>query len=244
MRLKYYLRGAGIGITVTTILFMILISMHKNDGAQGSGVPLQSQDTESKTVTQMIKDTDAQESVSETENGVQAPDAKAGDMKGAPDAKAGEKADASGTKEKDGVSDTKAKAQGSASGAKAGDKPDASGTKAEDKPAASETQTGDKPDASGTKPGEQKPEQKPEEENTPQKPEQTQEKVRIEISGGQYSDVVCKKLHEAGLVDSAKDFNDYLIKKGYDDGILPGVYEIPKGATYEEIAVLLTTKVR
>ena len=222
MRLKYYLRGAGIGITVTTILFMILISMHKNDGAQGSGVPLQSQDTESKTVTQMIKDADAQESVSETENGVQAPDAKAGDMKGAPDAKAGEKADASGTKEKDGVSDTKAKAQG----------------------AASETQTGDKPDASGTKPGEQKPEQKPEEENTPQKPEQTQEKVRIEISGGQYSDVVCKKLHEAGLVDSAKDFNDYLIKKGYDDGILPGVYEIPKGATYEEIAVLLTTKVR
>ena len=116
MRLKYYLRGAGIGITVTTILFMILISMHKNDGAQGSGVPLQSQDTESKTVTQMIKDADAQESVSETENGVQAPDAKAGDMKGAPDAKAGEKADASGTKEKDGVSDTKAKAQGSAWG--------------------------------------------------------------------------------------------------------------------------------
>ncbi len=80
----------------------------------------------------------------------------------------------------------------------------------------------------------------PDEPNVEPKP---QEKIRVEISGGQYSDVVCKKLEEAGLVDNAKAFNDFLVQKDYDNSILPGVYEIPKGATYEEIAVLLTTKV-
>lgn len=240
MRLKYYLRGAGIGILITTILFMIFGSMHKNDGVSGNGAPVQAEDTESKTVAQMMQDADTQEGSSGTENGKEVSDAKAEDKKGA--------SDASGTKAPDDASDTKTKEQSGVSDTKAEDKPDASGTKAEDKPAAPETKPGDKPavpetkpgdkpDTSGTKPGEQKPD----EEN---KPEQTQEKVRIEISGGQYSDVVCRKLQEAGLVDSAKDFNDYLVKKGYDDGILPGVYEIPKGAAYEEIAVLLTTKVR
>ena len=69
------------------------------------------------------------------------------------------------------------------------------------------------------------------------------EKVRFEIKGGEYSDTVCQKLKAAGLIDDAKAFNEFLVQKDYDNGILPGIYDIPKDATYEEIAALLTTKV-
>ena len=74
-------------------------------------------------------------------------------------------------------------------------------------------------------------------------PAATTEKVRFEVGGGEYSDVICKRLLQAGLIDDADAFNKFLIQKDYDNLILPGVYDIPKGATYEEIAALLTTKV-
>lgn len=68
-------------------------------------------------------------------------------------------------------------------------------------------------------------------------------KVRFIISGGEYSDVICRKLEEVGLIDDAEAYNNFLVEENYDNFINPGVYDIPKGATYEEIAVLLTTKV-
>ena len=45
------------------------------------------------------------------------------------------------------------------------------------------------------------------------------------------------------LIDDAASFNKFLVEEDYDNYINPGVYDIPKNATYEEIAVLLTTKV-
>lgn len=83
-------------------------------------------------------------------------------------------------------------------------------------------------------------EEKTSEKNTPAA---ATEKVRFEVGGGEYSDVICKRLLQAGLIDDADAFNKFLIQKDYDNLILPGVYDIPKGATYEEIAALLTTKV-
>ena len=84
-------------------------------------------------------------------------------------------------------------------------------------------------------------------EETPQpeepNPADSSEKVRFVISGGEYSDVICRKLKEAGLIDDAEAYNKFLVEEDYDNYINPGVYDIPKNATYEEIAVLLTTKV-
>ena len=40
MKLKYYLRGIGVGVVITTIIFMISISIHKNEtGQQDTTVP-------------------------------------------------------------------------------------------------------------------------------------------------------------------------------------------------------------
>lgn len=203
MRLKYYLRGIGIGIIGTTILFMILISIHRNDNAQGSDAPAKLSDEGSKTVAQLQEGT--QESLTEMESSeIDSPES---------------------TEPKEDTAAAKAAQQ--------------NGAKPEDKPPVPQGNPADQALDN------QEPAVQPEGTEAPVQPEEKEEeKVRIEISGGQYSDVVCKKLQEAGLVDSAKDFNDYLVQKKYDNGILPGVYEIPKGATYEEIAVLLTTKIR
>lgn len=72
--------------------------------------------------------------------------------------------------------------------------------------------------------------------------EQTTETVHFEIKGGEYSDSICRRLQKDGLIDDAGAFNKYLIGKKYDNLILPGSYDIPKGATYDEIAALLTRK--
>ena len=66
--------------------------------------------------------------------------------------------------------------------------------------------------------------------------------VHFEIKGGEYSDSICRRLQKDGLIDDAGAFNKYLIGKKYDNLILPGSYDIPKGATYDEIAALLTRK--
>ena len=217
MKLKYYFRGIGIGVFATTVIFMILISVHRNDGTQG-GTSAVVPDTESKTVAQVQKDT--QKSSEEKDTKTQTGDKK--DPKDTDAAKTdGKKTDAAKT---DPAKDNAALVN------PAKDDTSVKTPESEKKP-----DTKPQPEANAS-------EQKSSEQPQPDVPKE--EKVRIEISGGQYSDVVCKKLAEAGLVDDAKAFNDYLVQKDYDNAILPGVYEIPKGATYEEIAVLLTTKVR
>lgn len=189
MRLKYYLRGIGVGIVITTFLFMILLSFNKNNEEQLNTVI---GDTESKTV-------------AEYENG----ESNQADI-----------------------------------------------TKPEETPQPN-------PDVLPEETPQPNPDVLPVEEPQPEEPQQpnsdvlpeetpqpeepnpadSSEKVRFVISGGEYSDVICRKLKEAGLIDDAEAYNKFLVEEDYDNYINPGVYDIPKNATYEEIAVLLTTKV-
>lgn len=63
--------------------------------------------------------------------------------------------------------------------------------------------------------------------------------IVISIDGGNGSEIVCRKLFEAGLVDSEVEYNQFLVKKGYDKKLRPGNHEIPVGATDEEMAKIL-----
>lgn len=195
MKLKYYLRGIGIGVVVTTIIFMISISIHKNE--------LQSQNvaekaTESKTVAEyesessQMKDTAATDTQKDT-------------------AVTDTQRDTTATEKKE--SDSK----------QITDKDNASTKKVTDEKKEHSTQKRKEAVKSDTK--------------------NSDKKVRIEISGGEYSDVICRKLKKEGLIDDADAYNKFLVENEYDNFILPGVYEIPMDSTYEEIAVLLTTKV-
>lgn len=66
--------------------------------------------------------------------------------------------------------------------------------------------------------------------------------VKIEISSGDSSVAVSKKLEQAGLVSSAVEYDQYLCANGYDKKLSVGVHMIPQNAEYESIALLLTTR--
>lgn len=75
------------------------------------------------------------------------------------------------------------------------------------------------------------------------KTEQPDEKyVVITINGGNGSEIVSKRLYEAGLVTSEVEYNKFLVKNGYDRKLRVGNHEIPVGATDEEIAKILCGK--
>ena len=70
-------------------------------------------------------------------------------------------------------------------------------------------------------------------------PEQP-ETVTFVVSSGQSSYTVSKSLVEAGLVEDASEFDRYLEENGYSKRISTGTYEIPLGSTQEEIAKIIT----
>ena len=200
MKLKYYLRGMGIGIMITTLILIIAFSIHKNDTVQQ----------------EEPKQEAASKTVAEAQNSTQIPMDTETETEPATEQNNTEQADTQKPTEKQKENETSVVS--------------ASTEEKESEEKASEQKT------SETKASEEKTSEK----NTPAA---ATEKVRFEVGGGEYSDVICKRLLQAGLIDDADAFNKFLIQKDYDNLILPGVYDIPKGATYEEIAALLTTKV-
>lgn len=200
MKLKYYLRGMGIGIMITTLILIIAFSIHKNDTVQQ----------------EEPKQEAASKTVAEAQNSTQIPMDTETETEPVTEQNNAEQTDTQKTTEKQKENET-------------------SVVSASTEEKASEEKTTEQK-ISETKSSEEKISEK----NTPAA---ATEKVRFEVGGGEYSDVICKRLLQAGLIDDADAFNKFLIQKDYDNLILPGVYDIPKGATYEEIAALLTTKV-
>lgn len=70
----------------------------------------------------------------------------------------------------------------------------------------------------------------------------SQPTVTIVIKGGSGSEAVSRTLAEAGLVPDAKAYDQYLCDNGYSKGLRAGTYEIPEGASEEEIANMIATK--
>lgn len=68
------------------------------------------------------------------------------------------------------------------------------------------------------------------------------EKKVITIVSGMWSDQVARELQAMGVVESATDFDQYLIKNGYANRIVVGTFQIPEQASYEEIAKIITSR--
>ncbi len=66
--------------------------------------------------------------------------------------------------------------------------------------------------------------------------------VEISILPGEYSDTISQKLLDAGLIDDKAAFSKYINDTNVDNLIQPGTFTVPKGASYEEVAKILTTK--
>lgn len=66
------------------------------------------------------------------------------------------------------------------------------------------------------------------------------ESVTVEIFRGDSSYTVSKRLEEAGLVEDAREFDAYLVDIGHSRTIRAGTYQIPVGASWEEIADIIS----
>ena len=66
--------------------------------------------------------------------------------------------------------------------------------------------------------------------------------VTVTVKKGASSGSVSSRLQEAGLVEDAKTFDNYLCNYGYSRSINPGTYEIVPGTSEEEIAKIITGK--
>lgn len=66
--------------------------------------------------------------------------------------------------------------------------------------------------------------------------------IVISIDSGDGSRVVANKLLQAGMIEDAAAFDEYLCRNGYDKRLKTGRHDIPVNATDEEIAASITTK--
>lgn len=90
-------------------------------------------------------------------------------------------------------------------------------------------------------PEEQQPEEQQPEEQKPEAPA-TGEIVVITVSRGNGSETVAKNCQSAGLVEDADAFNKFMIQNGYSTVLRVGSFEIPTGSDMETVAKLLTGK--
>ncbi|MCI8798927.1 MAG: hypothetical protein HFH88_03825 [Lachnospiraceae bacterium] len=70
--------------------------------------------------------------------------------------------------------------------------------------------------------------------------ESSAETVTVEVEPGVTSYRICIMLEEEGLVEDAAAFDTYLCDNGYSRKIKFGTYQIPAGASEEEIAKIIT----
>ncbi len=69
--------------------------------------------------------------------------------------------------------------------------------------------------------------------------QEAEDSIIIQVVSGDTSYSVCKKLQEAGLITSANEYDGYLCENGYDKRINVGEFRIPKGAGKEQIAKII-----
>ena len=66
--------------------------------------------------------------------------------------------------------------------------------------------------------------------------------VEITIPGGASSGAVSRQLANVSLVEDAREFDNYLCNNGYSRRIRVGTFKIPIGSSWQEIADIISTK--
>lgn len=74
---------------------------------------------------------------------------------------------------------------------------------------------------------------------TPKPQTEDSNMVKVSVVKGDSSGSVCKRMERDGLIESAKDFDRYLCNQGYDRHLSFGEYSLSKDMSYEEMAQIL-----
>lgn len=228
MRLKYYLRGLGIGIAVTAVV-LSLSTEHKAaaltdeqiiERAKALGMQEAEPDDAVKTLSNRKWQTDAEE------NQTQPADTDA-------DTQPEQPADTDSETQPGEPEGTDTEAQPEQSG-----DTDAEAQQEQPGDTDTEAQPGE-PEGADTEAQLEQPEGA---ESEAQPDENVVSKVRITIQSGESSVSVSRKVAEAGLTDSAAAFDRFLCQNGYDKRLVVGAHEIAEGASEREIAEALTSR--
>lgn len=65
------------------------------------------------------------------------------------------------------------------------------------------------------------------------------ENIMIEIKYGMHSESVSRLLEESKIINSANELNQYMINKGYQTRIQPGIYVMSAQISYDEIIEMI-----
>ena len=217
MNLKYYLRGLGVGIVVTSLILGIGLGSRKETL---SNEEIKERARELGMVEESIT---VAEAAAQKEEEAQEAEATVAPV---PEENAESDAEPIVNAEPE-VSSEPAVSTGAAP--EASEKPNVS--------AASEPAASTAPEAGATPEAGVKPVADEAEEDSGTAPEK--EIVDITINPGEGSYVISQKLEQSGLIDDAAEYDAYLCDNGYHTKLRAGVHKIPMGSTREEIAKLL-----
>lgn len=223
MNLKYYLRGLGVGIVVTSLILGIGLGSRKETL---SNEEIKERARELGMVEESITVAEAAAQKEEEAQEAEVTVAPVPEENAESDAEPIVNA-APGVSSEPEVSSEPAVSTGAAP--EASEKPNVS--------AASEPAASTAPEAGATPEAGVKPVADEAEEDNGTAPEK--EIVDITINPGEGSYVISQKLEQSGLIDDAAEYDAYLCDNGFHTKLRAGVHKIPMGSTREEIAKLL-----
>ena len=217
MNLKYYLRGLGVGIVVTSLIL-------------GIGLGSRKETLSNEEIKERARELGmVEESITVAEAAAQKEEeAQEAEVTVAPVPEENAESDAEPiVNAEPEVSGEPAASTGAAP--ETSEEPNVS--------AASEPAASTAPEAGATPEAGVKPVADEAEEDSGTAPEK--EIVDITINPGEGSYVISQKLEQSGLIDDAAEYDAYLCDNGYHTKLRAGVHKIPMGSTREEIAKLL-----
>jgi len=247
MRFKYYLRGAGIGVIAATLILSIAFLFHDNISdeevirrAMKLGMVMQenSGGTLNDNAAPGISSTDLEGGEADADPLTEPPDPNGGDNAATDPNTPSEGGDgqasdpgSEGSQDQPDTNDNENQdSQNDNSGKKDTDK--SSDNKPADDKSSDDKPSNDKTSDNKNKPSTNKP--------SNNQPDNHSDEVEIVIESGDVSRMVSAKVFEAGLVDSADEFNSFLGDNDYDNMLQPGTYKIKKGSSFRQIAQILT----
>lgn len=219
MKYKYFLRGFGFGILFATLILMFALAIKEN-------MP-QNNSSKKDVLSSEIKES---ENISKDKN-EDKDDSKDNDVENNSD-----KNNETSTKDEISSEESSDDSEENIS--------EDSSTSKEEKTTSKEEETTSKEEETTSKEVETTTEEESSSEvviDIPEEPSSV-ETVVFSLIGGMSSNQVAQALMDLGVVDNASEFNYYMESNGTSKRLRIGVYEIPKNASYSEIANILTKR--
>lgn len=230
MKLKYYLRGLGMGIVVTTLI--LSVALHNKGQMTDAEVIERAEELGMVQAYESgVLDEQEKPDQSDVNEETQQPDTSK-------EKQEVKQSDTNEEKQEVAQSESDEEKQEEQSGTSEGKQEEQSDTSAEKQEEESVTEAEQKQPDAANKTAKEAEAVEGEKEDT----NISAQTVVITINGGDGSATVAKKLQDAGIVADAKTFDRYLCENGYDKRLCTGDHTIPMNADDATIAKLLTSK--